>query len=155
LLARHHIRGICDVKAGIVDENGDVAKRTGHAINHAKIRVAIRDVVLDEERARAGAAELFGRGFSLRGVSARDRHRGARARKPLRNRITDAAIAAGDDRDATGQIEQLHLPLPPTSTSIPPAMEISASITTETVGLLSMSMKDCRSAQCAFPASVP
>ena len=54
------------------------------------------------------ALRSFERGLGFRGVAAREHDRRAGGGKPFRHAEPDAAIAAGDDCDAAGEIEQVH-----------------------------------------------
>src|SRR5207248_6685429 len=56
-------------------------------------------------------AELLHRCGIFLGVAPGDRHPGARVCKSLRHAEADAAVAAGDERDFSLEVEEVHAPI--------------------------------------------
>ena len=102
------VRRLADVRAGIVDQNVQPPMLGRRLVDHRAAGFFARHIHVGELGLAARVLDLLHRRRALGGVAARKHHGRAGRRHALRHAEPDAAIAAGDDRDAAGQIEQVH-----------------------------------------------
>ena len=96
--------------AGIVDENVDAAERCDRSLNRARNLLLVADVDGERQRAAARGLDLGRRGMDrprqlrVGQVGLGDHGNiGMVARRPARNRETDAARSAGDEQGLAGE----------------------------------------------------
>ena len=103
---------LADGGAGIVDQDVDATEGFDGFRDERAAGRFLGDVRLAKFRLAAALEQARERGLRLLRVAARQHDRGAGPRQTLSHAEADAAIAAGDDRDAALQIEQIHMSLP-------------------------------------------
>ena len=99
------MRRLADVDAGVVDQDIDAAEFAFGALDHGGDRGLVGDVGDDRDGFAAALLQLRDRGIRLRRVAPDDGDRSTGLRQPARHAQADAAIAAGDDGNAAGEIE--------------------------------------------------
>ena len=91
---------------GVVHDDVDTAEAVDRALHEIVQRIEVSGVRRDTQRVAAHRAQMR-LGFGTRvGLAARDDDLGPRAHEPFGDRAADASGPAGDDRDASAQIEQ-------------------------------------------------
>ena len=106
------VRRLADIDAGIVDQNVEPAVLLRDAVDQRAAGFLVRHVDFANSALPPASLICFTARRALGGVAPGEHHDRARRRQPLGHAEPDAAIAAGDDRDAAGEIEQAHV-LPP------------------------------------------
>ena len=94
--------------AGIVDQDVEAAEAFGGFFAERPARRLVLHVGFDRDRAaavRLDPPHRIGIGF---GRASRHDHGGSSACERARNAKADAAVAAGNDGDAAGEIELIH-----------------------------------------------
>ena len=107
-----HVGRLADVGAGIVDQDVELAVPRRTPSISARQESSLVTSTSANSALPPASAMPFTAPLGLLGVAPGEHHGRAGRREPLGHAEPDAAIAAGDDRDAAGQIEQAHA-LPP------------------------------------------
>ena len=107
------IRGLPDVDAGIVHQNVEATMPLGDAVDQRPAGLLVCHIHIGECSFATRAPDLLHGGRALGGVAPCEHDGRAGRRHSLSHAEPDAAIAAGDDRDAAGKIEQAHPRFPP------------------------------------------
>ena len=99
------MRRLAHIDAGVVDQDIDAAEFAFDAFDHGGDRGFVGDVGNDGDRFAAALLKLRDRGIRLRRVAPDDGDGSTCLRQPARHAQPNAAIAAGDDGDAAGEVE--------------------------------------------------
>jgi hypothetical protein len=99
------VRRLADVDAGVVDQNIDAAEFGFRALHHGRDRGLVGDVGDDRDCLGAALLEFGDRRVRFRRVASDDRDHSTGFRQPARHAEPNAAIAAGNDGDAAGEVE--------------------------------------------------
>jgi hypothetical protein len=105
-LKRKRLRGFADIDAGVVDENVDAAELAADALDHGCNSRFVGDVGRHGNGPGAKPFDAGDRRGRLRLIAPDDRDRGSSFRQPARHAKSDAAIAAGHDRNLAAEIEK-------------------------------------------------
>ena len=103
------LRHLADRGAGVVHQ--DIESPELHLrLRHQPHAICfLRDVGGNERRLHPERPQRFKRGLRLFRIAAGDHDGCAARRHPLRHAQPDAAIAAGDQRHLTAEVEEIHL----------------------------------------------
>src|SRR5262249_59799286 len=97
-----------EVGAGMVEENIEAAMTRRGLVDQRTAGGFAGHVDRGEFGLPAGPRDTLHGRFALFGIAPGEHHDSAGRRETLRHAEPDAAIAAGDDRDAACKIEQVH-----------------------------------------------
>ena len=108
LIVGQLFRQLADAHAGIVDKDIDPAMRAHHRRDRITAAFCGAYVERHEAAVNAGRRQPGQRRIGLFGVAGGEDHRGARFAQRFRHGKAQPAVAAGDESDAPGKIEQVQ-----------------------------------------------